>query len=71
MVKNVKPQEPREMVRVRVKRAVNIGGVRYAPETDGKKTIPVEAVIPRERAAAHGPDDVEIIGDAAGGGRGE
>jgi len=49
------------MARVLVKRAVSVGGIRYAPTVDGTQTIPVEAVIPLERARAHGPDDVEII----------
>ena len=49
------------MARVMVKRAISVGGIRYAPTVDGSKVTPIEATIPLERAKAHGEDDVEII----------
>lgn len=55
--------DPQRLVRVKVKRAISVGGINYAPKVDGKKVTPTEATIPYERAIAHGSDDVEIIGE--------
>ena len=49
------------MVKVLVKQAISFGGQVIRPTVNGKKVIPVEAVIPREIAEAQGPDAVEIL----------
>ena len=54
---------PADPVRVLVHKAISIGGVAHRPVVDGKRVTPSEAVIPYERAVAHG-DDVEILGPA-------
>lgn len=58
-----------EMVRVKVLAAMSIGGIRIAPDIDQKsgKVKPRTAIIPRERAIAHGPGDCEILGAAPDG----
>lgn len=57
------------MVRVKVFRAIAIDGLRIAPKIDPKshKVTPVTAVIPAERAKAHGSGDVKVIGEAPAG----
>ncbi len=59
-----KERKDTDLVRVKVKRAINVGGICMAPKNDGKKITPIEAVIPYERAIAHGEADVEILGNA-------
>ena len=60
--------DPQTPTRVLVHRAISVGGVAHRPIVDGKKRTPVEAVIPHERAVAHGGliagGDVEILGPA-------
>ena len=59
------PASNSKLVRVRVLRAIAVDGVRLAPEDKGHgKFEPTLAVIPRERAEAHGADDVAILGPA-------
>ncbi len=61
------PGKGPKLVRVRVLKAIAFDGVRLAPAEKGHgKTEPILAVIPEERAKAHG-DDVEIIGPADAG----
>jgi len=60
--KEPKPPEPAaKYVRVKVLRAIGIGGISLRPPFNRSKLVPLETVIPEERAIAHGPDDVEVI----------
>jgi len=52
---------PPKTVRVKVLRAINIGGVIHAPKVDGKKLTPIEADIPRDVADSYGDGWVQVI----------
>lgn len=54
-----------EVVKVMVKRAVVVGGIRHSPVQDGKTLRPTEAKMSRADAEAQGKDYVEIIGEPA------
>ena len=54
-----------EMVKVKVKQAVAWDGVSVSPDRSGRKVTPIEALVPRSVALAHGPGDLEIIGEPA------
>lgn len=53
-----------EYVRVRVHRAVSIGGEVHRPKIDGKKTTPVEATVLRSEARPFNGSRLEILGEA-------
>ena len=56
---------PETMVKVKVKQAVAWDGVSVSPDRSGRKVTPIEALVPRSVALAHGPGDLEIIGEPA------
>jgi hypothetical protein len=47
--------------RVRIRRAISMGGLAFRPRIDGGNVVPVEAVILAADAALHGPDYLEIL----------
>jgi len=49
--------------RVRIKKAIAMGGLTFRPHVDGRNVVPVEAVILAAEAAGHGPDYVEVLQD--------
>ena len=49
--------------RVRIKRAIALGGLAFRPRIDGGNVVPVEAVILAAEANLHGPDYVEVLAD--------
>jgi len=48
-------------VRVRIFRAISLGGLSFRPVIDGRNIVPVEAVILEADAALHGPDYVQVL----------
>ena len=48
-------------VRVRIRKAIAMGGLVFRPKVDGEKIIPVEAVMLADDAARHGEDYVEVL----------
>jgi len=48
-------------VRVRIRRAISMGGLAFRPRIDGGNVVPVEAVILAAEANLHGPDYVEVL----------
>ena len=52
---------PDKWVRVRIRRAIGLGGLSLRPRIDGGNIVPVEAVITAAQAALHGPAYVEVL----------
>jgi len=57
----------KQLVKVKVLRAICVGGVRMAPAVSGKKLTATEAIITRGQAEAYGESFIEIVGDAPAG----
>ena len=47
--------------RVRIRRAIGLGGLSFRPTIDGGNVKPVEAVMLAADAALHGPDYVQVL----------
>jgi hypothetical protein len=52
-------------VRVRIYKAIGLGGLAFRPLRDGNNIVPVEAVILAADAALHGPDYIKVLAPAA------
>ena len=50
-------------VRVRIRRAIGLGGLSFKPVIDGGNVRPVEAVMLAADANLHGPDYVQVLQD--------
>jgi len=52
-------------VRVRIFKAIGLGGLAFRPVLNGRNIVPVEAVILEADAALHGKDYIEVLAVAA------
>jgi hypothetical protein len=60
------PAAPK-LVRVRVKKAVVVGGLVLRPVRDGEKLREIEAYVPAEAVKLHGPEYLVEVGEAPAG----
>ena len=55
--------DQQKWVRVRIHRAIALGGLVFRPKIDGKQIVPVEAIMLAADATKHGKIYLEVLAD--------